>query len=1336
MAQYEESSIKIKVDGEEPARTLADIKKEAAEVRDTLRQMKEAGEENTEEYRRLKEVRKDLNVETEKYLANLDIENASMNELTAKKRILNTELKNLAVGSEEWIAKLKEIAEVNDKIDSAKDAMEAFNDPIPEQNNRWKEFKDTVLGFFSAFTLENIIQETIQWGKESVNAAAELSDAMADVEKSAGMTTQEVQNLVDQINQIDTRTASEDLLEIAKVGGQIGIAKDEMLGFVKATDMATVALADEFKGGAEEVANTMGGLQMLFKETKDLDAGEAITRIGSAINQLGSEGRATGPVVADFVNRMGQLGDLSPQITETMGLGAAFQELGLTAEIAAGGLSNILLTAAKDTESFAKQIGVANSEVTKWINTDPNKFLLELAKSMQGIPADQVAKRLAGLGINSQEATKVLSLLKDQTELVTTRQKQANDAFDKGTSLLEEFNKKNNIAAAELAKTGKEVKQLSVEVGTALLPVVVSLAQGFVGFINVLRSIPAFVAENKASIALLAVAIATLNANMIAATASSLAMAAAEKGRIIWTNAATTAQAALNAIMSANPIGLVIASVAALASGFIYLYNNSITVRAGINGLWEVLKATGTALANFAKAVMTADFKGMASAFTNGGKDIANAFSKGYNDVITAERTKDLASNQKHLDTKKIAAKKHGEDVAKDIKTNNADTNEYLSKEEQKKRDAELKKNQEHNKKVADDRRKANEEAVKDIALKNIELIADEKARELALLQYKTDEERKQITNSVASQKLKLQQYKALDDTYIKQKEAIEKKYRDDKEKDEKKKRDEAEKEEKERTEKEKSLFKELADYKVKGDKALKETLLSQHKTNLDKSFELKKKNLQDEYDAEKATIQKEYEAKVAHINAVMTDERAKQQAIIQLNEAKNNQIQFADTKLQNDLTNLNKQHLDERKKQSEEFFNAINGLMTGDFNSFMNFLNTKFANEKASTDERLQMQTQHATNVLNIGSSLVTGLTTLNKKYTEDQIARIEEEKEAKIAATNEAIEKIDKAEKDYETQKAELQKQLAEARDEAEKAEYQARLDRLEDEHQNRVKDRQTLTGKLDEINKDADNKEKEARLNAFKRDQALQIAQAVIAGALAAIKSLATMGWPLGLIGVAASAVMTAANIATIKSQKPPTYETGGYVRNAGVPDGPRHGSRAGEGGIALVKRAPGGGYGDEIGEMEGGEPIMILSRNTYKNNRPIIDRLLKSSLHRNGAPIFAYGGVANDGGSYRDYLKPLKKGKMYENGTEVASDPAEAAAATASTTEQIQKSQKVMEEIATNTATTTKRLESLAMILLDGNAERRRQSGLLQTIADKNLSVSVKNYITVTTAANLK
>src|SRR5690606_5935162 len=70
------------------------------------------------------------------------------------------------------------------------------------------------------------------------------------------------------------------------------------------------------------------------------------------------------------------------------------------------------------------------------------------------------------------------------------------------------------------------------------------------------------------------------------------------------------------------------------------------------------------------------------------------------------------------------------------------------------------------------------------------------------------------------------------------------------------------------------------------------------------------------------------------------------------------------------------------------------------------------------------------------------------------------------------------------------------------------------------------------------------------------------------------------------------------------KPPQFAKGGIL-----PNGPSHA----QGGIDLVdtrRRAI-------IGNIEGGEPI--LSRNTYANNREVVDELLYASQRRNGARI---------------------------------------------------------------------------------------------------------------------
>jgi hypothetical protein len=85
------------------------------------------------------------------------------------------------------------------------------------------------------------------------------------------------------------------------------------------------------------------------------------------------------------------------------------------------------------------------------------------------------------------------------------------------------------------------------------------------------------------------------------------------------------------------------------------------------------------------------------------------------------------------------------------------------------------------------------------------------------------------------------------------------------------------------------------------------------------------------------------------------------------------------------------------------------------------------------------------------------------------------------------------------------------------------------------------------------------------------------------------------------------------------------------------------------------------------MEGGEPIMILSRNTYQNNRPVVDKLLHSSLHRNGAPIYRDGGLMFDNGgtldeSVQDRIREKREAERQQQEEKQQSDAVQAEANT--------------------------------------------------------------------------
>jgi hypothetical protein len=73
-------------------------------------------------------------------------------------------------------------------------------------------------------------------------------------------------------------------------------------------------------------------------------------------------------------------------------------------------------------------------------------------------------------------------------------------------------------------------------------------------------------------------------------TAATSGLAAAQAGATTTTGALTVGTGALNAVMSANPIVLVVVALAALAAGVIYAYQHSETFRGIIDGAWQALQ--------------------------------------------------------------------------------------------------------------------------------------------------------------------------------------------------------------------------------------------------------------------------------------------------------------------------------------------------------------------------------------------------------------------------------------------------------------------------------------------------------------------------------------------------------------------------------------------------------------------------------------------------------------------------------------------------------------------------------------------------------------------------
>jgi hypothetical protein len=121
---------------------------------------------------------------------------------------------------------------------------------------------------------------------------------------------------------------------------------------------------------------------------------------------------------------------------------------------------------------------------------------------------------------------------------------------------------------------------------------------------NVIKDVSGFLIQNKGAVAAVAAVYvgyraAVLAFNVVAAvqltilkahTVGTVQHAVVTKAAAVASAVWTGAQWALNAALTANPIGLVIVGVAALAAGFVFAYKKSETFRSGVNAVWGALQ--------------------------------------------------------------------------------------------------------------------------------------------------------------------------------------------------------------------------------------------------------------------------------------------------------------------------------------------------------------------------------------------------------------------------------------------------------------------------------------------------------------------------------------------------------------------------------------------------------------------------------------------------------------------------------------------------------------------------------------------------------------------------
>lgn len=500
------------------------------------------------------------------------------------------ELNKLPIGSEEWLRKSEKLSKLKSIYSDVQKEIGATSRELDALNKRTMDQIITVGSLSAAAqTASSVLRRFVSATQEYVDAYATLDDAMSAVQKTTGMTREEVELLKNSLQSIDTRTSTEQLLKIAEIGGRMGLAKEEIRDFTEAVNKANVALGDSFQGGAEEISSILGKISLAYKETRDQNIGQSITQIGSALNEVGASANATEGNIAAFVQRVGSMPEVfRPTVEQAIALGAAFEESSIDAEVASRAFGIVMMKASTNVEGFAAAMHRPAEEIEELINTNPAQFFVEFAESLNGLKGTDIGSVLKDLKLNADGVNKIIGAMSTNTERFTEILSTSNSAFAEAISLDNEYSVVNENAAAQLDKAKKAVQDAKAALGEELLPVITDLTKSSASGLKVLTAVVKFWAQHRVLLYSLVGAYGALRlaqkyviaaqkeeraltlANTVAGKAYTLVtkLQAVAKAKLAAnTEAAAAAQAELKAAFATTPWGAIIVAVATLATG-------------------------------------------------------------------------------------------------------------------------------------------------------------------------------------------------------------------------------------------------------------------------------------------------------------------------------------------------------------------------------------------------------------------------------------------------------------------------------------------------------------------------------------------------------------------------------------------------------------------------------------------------------------------------------------------------------------------------------------------------------------------------------------------------
>lgn len=421
-------------------------------------------------------------------------------------------------------------------------------------------------------------------GTAAVKTAADFDSAMSRVAAVSGATGSDFDKLRDKAREMGAKTkfSATEAADAMNYMAMAGWKTEDMLSGIEGVMYLAAASGEDLATTSDIVTDALTAFGLTAGDSghfADVLAA-ASSNANTNVSMMGETFKYCAPVA-------GALGFSVEDTAEAIGL---MGNAGIKASQAGTSMRSIMTNLTGDVKLSGAAIGDVTIATT---NADGSMrslsaILADCRVAFGGMTEAEKANNAETL-VGKNAMSGFLALMNAAPEDIAKVSGAVNNCKDAAKNMADTM--QDNLEG-QLTILKSQLQELAISFGDLLMPAVRSIVSGLQGMVDVLNAMPDGVKQVIMIIALLAAALGPvliIIGKVISAVGTIMTIVPKLAGVI---NTVKTAFGALNAVMLANPIAIVIAAIAALVAAFVYLWNTNEEFRQFWISLWESVKET------------------------------------------------------------------------------------------------------------------------------------------------------------------------------------------------------------------------------------------------------------------------------------------------------------------------------------------------------------------------------------------------------------------------------------------------------------------------------------------------------------------------------------------------------------------------------------------------------------------------------------------------------------------------------------------------------------------------------------------------------------------------